>query len=209
MPELHGGAIRNTQRSCRGAMAEVAEQAPETPHLYGDHEAAAFATRDQVTTIDGGDLGVVGLCICFDADFPESARAMRDDGARLVLCPCAYEVGAKAWWERLHPAAAMANGQWWVMPNQVGANAGVTFLGGSRVLSPFGDVVARWDVSAPGSPSRPSCRSRPYGWRGGGACRRRALAVVARAPTGDLRHDGHGDVWAGRLGVPTEKGGVG
>lgn len=150
VPELHGGAIHNTA-ILLGPDGEVAGMHRKA-HLYGDHEAAAFAPGDRVTTIDGGDLGVVGLCICFDADFPESARAMRDGGARLVLCPCAYEVGAKAWWERLHPAAAMANGQWWVMPNQVGANAGVTFLGGSRVLSPFGDVVAEMGRVGTGEP---------------------------------------------------------
>ena len=140
LPERGGDRVFNTAvlLSPDGELAGAHRKA----HLYGKHEQAAFAAGDRLTTLEAGDLGTVGLCVCFDGDFPETARTMGERGARLVLCPCAYEVEATTWWDRLHPAAAMANGQWWVMPNQAGANAGVTFLGGSRVLSPFGDTVA-------------------------------------------------------------------
>jgi predicted amidohydrolase len=56
--------------------------------------------------------------------------------------PAAYEAEAERWWDILYPAQALANGQWWLMANQCGANATVRFLGGSQVIAPDGRVVA-------------------------------------------------------------------
>ena len=86
---------------------------------------------------------MVGLTVCFDGDFPEVARAMRDAGARLVVQPSAYEAAARAWWRTLYPAHALSNGQWWVLANQCGTNPSGTLLGESQVISPSGDVHAR------------------------------------------------------------------
>lgn len=110
-------------------------------HLYGEHERAVFTAGDRLTVVETDDLGTVGLCVCFDGDFPEMARSMRAAGARLVLSPCAYEADAEIWWDRLYPAHALANGQWWVLANQAGSNPTITLLGGSVVRSPFGDAV--------------------------------------------------------------------
>jgi predicted amidohydrolase len=102
-------------------------------------EDRAFEAGDGPTACDcGPELGIVGLSVCYDGDFPETARALRTAGARLVLQPAAYEHGAESWWERLYPAAALANGQWWVLVNQ----SGTAGFGASRVISPLGEVVA-------------------------------------------------------------------
>lgn len=107
-------------------------------------EDRAFEAGEGPTVCDcGPELGIVGLSVCYDGDFPETARALRAAGARLVLQPAAYECGAEAWWDRLYPAHALANGQWWVLVNQIGEGC----FGASRVLSPRGEVVSeatRW-----------------------------------------------------------------
>jgi predicted amidohydrolase len=107
-------------------------------------EDRAFEAGEGPTVCDcGAELGVVGLSVCYDGDFPETARALREAGARLVLQPSAYECGAEGWWDRLYPAAALANGQWWVLVNQIGEGC----FGASRIISPLGEVVAeatRW-----------------------------------------------------------------
>jgi predicted amidohydrolase len=110
---------------------------------------------DRVTVSETDDFGVVGLSICFDGDFPEMARAMRDRGARVVIHPSAYEIAAAAWWDRLYPANALANGQWWIMANQCGASAVDTLLGASQVISPGGDVVASAARAAAGETPAP------------------------------------------------------
>lgn len=111
-------------------------------HLYtpGDEHLALVAGNS--TTVVDTEFGRVGLAICFDGDFPETARALRDQGARIVLHPSAYELEAETWWDRLYPARALENGQWWLSCNQCGATGGFTMLGASRVTSPLGTVVA-------------------------------------------------------------------
>jgi predicted amidohydrolase len=77
--------------------------------------------------------------------------ALRAAGARLVIEPAAYEFAAESWWERLYPGHALANGQWWILVNQAGGDAGTGCFGRSRVLSPTGEVVAEASRAAEGS----------------------------------------------------------
>ncbi len=115
-------------------------------------EDRVFAAGAGVTVCRTDELGVVGLAVCFDGDFPETARALRAAGADLVLLPSAYEVGARNWWRTLYPAHALSNGQWWVMANQRGANPGGELLGESQIISPDGAVIARASPAAEPSP---------------------------------------------------------
>lgn len=120
-------------------------------HLYcPTGEDKIFTPGDRLTICRTDEFGVVGLSVCFDGDFPESSRALRLAGAAFVIQPSAYETAARDWWERLYPAAALSNGQWWVMANQCGANTSGTLLGLSQVLSPAGEVVARARDAADG-----------------------------------------------------------
>lgn len=117
-------------------------------HLYRPlGEDAIFAPGDRLTVCPTGELGTIGLSVCFDGDFPESARAMRNAGARLVIQPSAYETAARDWWRTLYPAHALSNGQWWVLANQCGTNPSGTLLGESQIIGPSGEVLAR----APGA----------------------------------------------------------
>jgi predicted amidohydrolase len=138
-PELDGGRLFNTavvygpdgslllwhRKSC----------------LYGA-EPEVFQPGQEVTAGDIAGLGRAGLCICFDGDFPETARALRGAGAGLVLHPSAYEAGAASWWDTIYPAQALCNGQWWISANQHGGAGADRMLGGSRIIAPDGRVVA-------------------------------------------------------------------
>lgn len=107
----------------------------------GEH--LIYTAGDSYLVVETGDIGNLGVAICFDADFPGTAAALAAAGAQIVAHPCAYEWAAHTWWDRLYPAAALANGLWWVSANQCGTNGGVTQLGGSRILSPLGNTVAQ------------------------------------------------------------------
>lgn len=112
-------------------------------HLYrptGEHEV--FAAGDEVSVVPTERFGPMGLAICFDADHAGYARALRDQGARLVVMVAAYEAAAEHWWNVLHPAYALANGQWWITVNQCGGTGAGAMFGRSRVISPDGRVVA-------------------------------------------------------------------
>jgi len=113
-------------------------------HLYRPmNEDHAFTEGDRLTVCDTPLLGRLGLVVCYDGDFPEVARALRMAGARVVIHVDAYEIEAEGWWERLYPAHALANGQWWIMTNQCGSRGGTTFMGKSQIVSPLGEIVVR------------------------------------------------------------------
>jgi len=134
-----GGRIYNTLPLYDPSGRLVASHRKFHRYLPGG-EDRAFAAGDGPTVCDcGAELGIVGLSICYDGDFPETGRALRQAGARLVLQPSAYECGAETWWERLYPATALANGQWWVLVNQIGEGC----FGASRVISPGGEIVVQ------------------------------------------------------------------
>jgi predicted amidohydrolase len=142
VPESYDGALYNTALlfDRRGRLRAWHRKA----HLYSPlGETDIFAPGDRLTVCPTGEFGMVGLTVCFDGDFPEVARAMRDAGATLVVQPSAYEAAARAWWRTLYPAHALSNGQWWVLANQCGTNPSGTLLGESQVISPSGDVLAK------------------------------------------------------------------
>jgi predicted amidohydrolase len=155
VPERAGEAIFNTGLlfSPDGGLHAVYRKT----HLYRPmHEDLAFQPGDRLTVCDTSLLGRVGLLVCFDGDFPEVARALRAADARVVIQVNAYETDAEAWWDRIYPAHALVNGQWWIMANQCGTRGETTFLGGSRVISPLGEVVAKAPKARLGETPRPA-----------------------------------------------------
>jgi predicted amidohydrolase len=154
VPESDGGQIYNTALVFNRAGAMVARH--RKAHLYQPTgEEAIFAAGDCLTSFVDSELGHVGVIVCYDGDFPEAGQALAARGVDLVIQPSAYEWEARAYWEIFYPAAALANGQWWVMVNQCGSTASGTLLGGSKVISPAGQVLARACRAAPGSTPAP------------------------------------------------------
>jgi predicted amidohydrolase len=155
VPESRAAGVYNTALlfSRTGELRAVHRKA----HLYAPFgEDTVLTPGNTLTTCATDDFGVVGLSICFDGDFPEVGRAMAAAGARVVLHPCAYELEAASWWDRLYPAHALENGQWWIMSNQCGSNPSGTLLGASQIISPSGDVVAQAArVEAAGDSAKP------------------------------------------------------
>jgi predicted amidohydrolase len=139
VPEARDGVVFNTAPVYAPSGELVA--AHRKVHLYTG-EDAVFAAGDEATVVDAGPLGLVGVSICFDGDLSGYSRALRARGARVVVSMSAYEVAAERWWDLLHPAQALAHGQWWLMVNQCGGSGPSALLGGSRVIAPSGDVVA-------------------------------------------------------------------
>jgi predicted amidohydrolase len=139
-PETDGGQLYNTA-VVYGPAGDLLLRHRKA-HLYGV-EPGAFRPGGAVVTVgDIAGIGRVGLCVCFDGDFPETARALRAAGADLVLHPSAYEAAAERWWDVIYPAQALCNGQWWISANQHGGAPADRMLGGSRVISPDGRTVA-------------------------------------------------------------------
>ena len=157
VPEAADGRIYNTalvfDRS--GTLCGTHRKA----HLYTPlGEDLIYAAGDSLLVVETDEFGPLGVVTCFDGDFPEVARALAGAGVRIVAHPAAYEVAAESWWDRLYPANALLNGQWWVSVNQCGTNGGVTQLGGSRVISPLGETVAELVRADHGATPAPESR---------------------------------------------------
>lgn len=94
--------------------------------------------------------------ICNDAWQPPLPWLAAQDGAELLLIPTNSATGLgpetldnMIYWERLLEAIARMQQAWVVFVNRVGTEAGSEFWGGSRVIDPYGTVVAQAPLFEP------------------------------------------------------------
>lgn len=98
--------------------------------------------------VHGTPIGRIGLHICYDGSFPESARVLKLLGAQVAILPTNWpEIELKT---ELVQVRARENHLWYLAVNRVGTERGVTFPGGSVAADPEGRVLAELG-SEPGS----------------------------------------------------------
>lgn len=109
-------------------------------HLWAS-DRGVFTPGDRYATalLDGVR---VGLLVCFDIEFPESARALGELGAELLI----VTNGNMDPYGPTHRTAIMAraveNQAYAVMSNRVGeGDGGLVFAGGSAVVDPNGSLL--------------------------------------------------------------------
>ncbi|MFE3142927.1 carbon-nitrogen hydrolase family protein [Streptomyces scopuliridis] len=106
-------------------------------HLWGP-ERDAFSPGTGLVAIEDGGVSL-GLGICYDAGFPEFARAHRRAGAHAVLYCSAFAEGATEHrYGVYHPARAVENGVYTLVSNAVGDIAGEHYFGRSGAWDPTG-----------------------------------------------------------------------
>ena len=88
-------------------------------------------------------LGNIGLCICYDLFFPEVCRLTRLKGANLIVSISASPSVRRSYFEVLTLARALENTAFLAFVNLVGVEDGLQFWGGSRLVSPAGDILAK------------------------------------------------------------------
>lgn len=90
---------------------------------------------------DAGGLRV-GLNICYDGGFPESARVMALAGADLIVLPTNWPPGSECTAEFVINARALENNVYYLSVDRVGTERGFEFIGKSRFCDPRGRVIA-------------------------------------------------------------------
>ncbi len=88
-------------------------------------------------------IGKIGLTICYDVFFPEVFRLARLCGAQLIVCISASPAVRRGYFEILTAARAIENTAFLAYVNLSGVEDGLQFWGGSRLVSPTGDVLAK------------------------------------------------------------------
>jgi len=104
----------------------------EKRYFRPGYEPATFQT----------ELGNIGLTICYDVFFPEVFRLARLRGAQLIVCISASPAIRRGYFEILTAARALENTAYLAYVNLAGVEDGLQFWGGSRLVSPTGDVLA-------------------------------------------------------------------
>lgn len=112
-------------------------------HLYGEVDRAQFgagAGFAPLVTLHGWRIG---LAICFDIEFPETARALALAGADLIAVPTANMAPYDSVATRLVPARAEENALFVAYANYCGAEGDFDYCGLSCICGPDGNDLAR------------------------------------------------------------------
>lgn len=89
------------------------------------------------------EMGTLGIIICYDLYFPEITRLLSLKGAKLVVCISASPSVRRGFFETLTAARAIENTIFLAFVNLSGIEDGLQFWGGSRILGPGGNLIAR------------------------------------------------------------------
>lgn len=108
-------------------------------HLW-DREAQTITAGSEPNLIET-PLGRVGGMVCYDVEFPEVARALALQGAELFLVPSAFYTPQS--WDIMTRARALENGCFLLAANQIGGDAKRPHNGQSRIVDPYGTVLAQ------------------------------------------------------------------
>ena len=82
-----------------------------------------------------------GVLVCYELGFPEIARSLAIDGARLLLAPSAFGRERARIWQIATIARALENGCYLAAADQAGRSAETEFAGHSRVVDPSGQLL--------------------------------------------------------------------
>jgi predicted amidohydrolase len=88
-------------------------------------------------------IGKIGVFICYDLFFPEVCRLTRLKGAELIVCISASPAVRRSYFEILTAARAVENTAFVAYVNLAGVEDGLQFWGGSRLVSPTGEPLAK------------------------------------------------------------------
>ena len=115
----------------------------------GQHfrESATLTAGNEATVFDT-EFCRMGLCICYDARFPELFRLMVDRGAKLILAPAAFNLTTgPAHWELLFRQRAVDNQVFCVATSPArDPDASYKAWGHSIVTDPWGRVLTQMEA---------------------------------------------------------------
>ncbi len=145
-PERVGAAIANSA-ALIDAQGELVLNHRKT-HLYGALDRAMFSHQGDRFAVADWRGWQVGIAICYDIEFPESARIMALGGADLILVPTALMTGYDVVAQHLVRARAYENQVFLAYANHCGAEHDLAYLGLSSILGPDGAPLAEAGAEA-------------------------------------------------------------
>ena len=122
-------------------------------HLW-DREQLFFEPGSELPPVVDTAAGRLGLCICYDLEFPEVVRSLALRGAELVCAPTNWPDEGRPEGERPMEvvramAAASSNRVFIAAADRCGSERGVDWVGGSAVIAPSGFPLAGPGAAGP------------------------------------------------------------
>jgi predicted amidohydrolase len=107
-----------------------------------DGEKKRFKSGAGYHVFDAG-ICKIGMQICYEIGFPESARVMIMKGADILVYPSAFGASRAYAWDIASRARALENGCYLVACNRSGSDGKETeFAANSRIVGPQGNILA-------------------------------------------------------------------
>jgi 5-aminopentanamidase len=93
------------------------------------------------------NIGTIGIMICYDTEFPESARSLALQGADMILAPTANMAPFQHVQQLYIQTRAAENQVFVATTNQIGYEENTFFFGESAAADPNGQLLAKLDDS--------------------------------------------------------------
>lgn len=110
---------------------------------FGPFEEGLYFGRGEVLVLVETKLGRIGLLICYDAFFPELAKAYARKGADVLAVVSASPSTSKPFFDIVLPARAVENAVFVLYANLVGTELNMVFQGGTQAIGPRGEMLGR------------------------------------------------------------------
>jgi omega-amidase len=111
-------------------------------HLFRLMDEEKFlASGNQIGKIQIDEVPA-GVMICYDIRFPELARSLALDGAKILFVPAEWPHPRLHHWRTLLMARAIENQMFVVACNRVGVSGKADFFGHSLIIDPWGEIIA-------------------------------------------------------------------
>lgn len=88
-------------------------------------------------------IGNIGILICYDCTFPESARVLSLLGADILALPTNWPLGREKASDFVVKTRAYENKVYLVAADRVGEERGTKFIGNSRIIDTLGNTLAQ------------------------------------------------------------------
>jgi len=112
-------------------------------HLWDEEEK--YFSAGQEFPVWNTSFGTIGVMICYDTEFPETARILAEKGAELILAPTANMTPLEHLQKTYIQSRAAENQVFVATTNRIGVEETTHFFGQSAAASPFGELLVLGD----------------------------------------------------------------
>jgi len=146
-------------RACTGQTTQCINDASHIPDGPGYEEKFYFRPGNTGFRVWGGPhLSTLGVGVCWDQWYPETARAMMLMGADILFYPTAIgtephdpELDTSRLWRRAMIGHAVSNVVPVVAANRIGTEGGQRFYGHSFICDERGDILGEFGAEETGA----------------------------------------------------------